>query len=83
MNFLKAFALALSIFASLPGNIAAAPDDPPRLADGSGKTEITGELKQWHKVTLILDGPLLRRRWKRLGHWGRLWDKMACPPFPR
>ena len=31
MNFLKAFALALSIFASLPGNIAAAPDDPPRL----------------------------------------------------
>ncbi len=62
MNFLKAFALALSIFASLPGNIAAAPDDPPRLADGSGKTEITGELKQWHKVTLILDGPFASER---------------------
>jgi len=25
--------------------------------DGTGSVEITGELKQWHKVTLTLDGP--------------------------
>ncbi len=29
----------------------------PRKADGKGSVEITGELKQWHKVTLTLDGP--------------------------
>jgi hypothetical protein len=29
----------------------------PRKADGTGSVEITGELKQWHKVTLTLDGP--------------------------
>ena len=26
-------------------------------ADGDGSVEISGELKQWHKVTLTLDGP--------------------------
>ena len=29
----------------------------PRQADGKGTVEITGELKEWHKVTLTLDGP--------------------------
>ena len=29
----------------------------PRQADGKGSIEISGELKQWHKVTLTLDGP--------------------------
>ena len=29
----------------------------PRQADGSGAIDISGELKQWHKVTLTLDGP--------------------------
>jgi Domain of unknown function (DUF5060)/Gylcosyl hydrolase family 115 C-terminal domain len=29
----------------------------PRQPDGDGRVEITGELKQWHKVTLTLDGP--------------------------
>jgi len=29
----------------------------PRKADGKGAVEITSELKQWHKVTLTLDGP--------------------------
>ncbi len=29
----------------------------PRKADGKGAVEITGELKEWHKVTLTLDGP--------------------------
>lgn len=29
----------------------------PRQADGKGAVEISGELKEWHKVTLTLDGP--------------------------
>ncbi len=29
----------------------------PRKTDGSGEVSISGELKQWHKVTLTLDGP--------------------------
>ena len=29
----------------------------PRGKDGNGKITISGELKQWHKVTLTLDGP--------------------------
>ena len=43
--------------------VTAAPRAPavplvlPRQADGSGTVTISGELKQWHKVTLTLDGP--------------------------
>jgi hypothetical protein len=33
-----------------------------RLSDGNGSVEITGELKQWHKVTLTLDGPFAHER---------------------
>ena len=33
---------------------------PRRLADGDGSIKISGELKQWHKVTLTLDGPFAR-----------------------
>jgi hypothetical protein len=29
----------------------------PRQPDGNGAVAISGELKQWHKVTLTLDGP--------------------------
>ena len=29
----------------------------PRDPDGNGSIEISGELKQWHKITLTLDGP--------------------------
>lgn len=29
----------------------------PRQPDGKGAVHLTGELKQWHKVTLSLDGP--------------------------
>ena len=29
----------------------------PSKADGQGAVEISGELKEWHKVTLTLDGP--------------------------
>ncbi len=32
-------------------------DPQKRLPDGDGSVEISGELKQWHKVTLTLDGP--------------------------
>jgi hypothetical protein len=33
------------------------PLQEPRKPDGSGQVEISGELKQWHNVTLTLDGP--------------------------
>jgi hypothetical protein len=32
-------------------------DSTLRLPDGDGKVEVSGEMKQWHKVTLTLDGP--------------------------
>ncbi len=34
----------------------------PRQPDGDGSVAITGELKQWHKVTLTLDGPFAHER---------------------
>lgn len=34
--------------------------DSKRSADGDGSVKISGELKQWHKVTLTLDGPYAR-----------------------
>jgi hypothetical protein len=34
----------------------------PRQADGKGTARITGELKQWHKVTVTLDGPFAHER---------------------
>lgn len=33
-----------------------------RQPDGKGEVAITGELKQWHKVTLTLDGPFAHER---------------------
>jgi len=33
-----------------------------RQPDGKGAVEISGELKQWHKVTLTLDGPFAHER---------------------
>jgi len=32
-------------------------DPSKRMPDGKGSVEISGDLKQWHKVTLTLDGP--------------------------
>ena len=29
----------------------------PRQSDGDGSVKVTGELRQWHKVTLTMDGP--------------------------
>lgn len=34
----------------------------PRKPDGNGNIVISGELKQWHKVTLTLDGPFAHER---------------------
>ena len=34
--------------------------DPKHLMDGDGSVKISGELKQWHKVTLTVDGPFAR-----------------------
>lgn len=34
----------------------------PRQADGDGSVTVSGELKQWHKVTLTLDGPYAHER---------------------
>src|SRR5262245_30653391 len=35
---------------------------PPRRPDGDGSVAISGELKQWHKITLTLDGPFAHER---------------------
>lgn len=37
----------------------------PRTADGNGSVTISGVLKQWHKVTLTLDGPFAHERDKQ------------------
>jgi hypothetical protein len=34
----------------------------PRQADGDGSAVVSGELKQWHKITLTLDGPFAHER---------------------
>ena len=41
-------------------------------ADGSGKVSVTGELKQWHKVTLSLDGPYAHENDKALNPFTEL-----------
>ncbi len=43
----------------LPAAFAAPAPAPKaqRQPDGDGSVQVTGELKQWHKVTLTLDGP--------------------------
>ena len=39
-----------------------APLVQPRKADGDGSVKVEGELKQWHKVTVTLDGPFAYER---------------------
>jgi len=58
------------VFSGAPAAPAAPAPEPtsggplvlPRKPDGSGKTTVGGELKQWHKVTLSLDGPFAHER---------------------
>ncbi|TWU30691.1 DUF5060 domain-containing protein [Novipirellula artificiosorum] len=42
--------------------VLGAPLTLPRQSDGNGEVSISGELKQWHKVTLTLDGPFANER---------------------
>lgn len=43
-------------------NVIGPPFVQPRQSDGKGEVLISGELKQWHKVTLTLDGPFANER---------------------
>jgi hypothetical protein len=60
--------LAATIFVTATDQQSSGPDNPsqplvqPRWPDGSGAVEVSGELKQWHKVTLTLDGPFAHER---------------------
>lgn len=50
-----------------PGQRLPRPDNEsalvePRLADGDGSVTVSGELKQWHKVTVDLAGPYAHER---------------------
>ncbi len=60
MKCLASRLIAVTALAIVANSIADAAERPlvqPRQADGSGSVSIGGELKQWHKVTLTLDGP--------------------------
>lgn len=52
-----AAALLMSGFTSIATDLV-----QPRQPDGRGVVAISGELKQWHKVTLTLDGPFAHER---------------------
>lgn len=52
---MSAFLGLLIIVITFGGDLAAGAQ-----GDGSGTVAVSGELKQWHKVTLTLDGPLAR-----------------------
>ena len=41
---------------------ASAESSSSKARDGDGSIVVTGELKQWHKVTLTLDGPFATER---------------------
>jgi Domain of unknown function (DUF5060)/Putative collagen-binding domain of a collagenase len=58
MNVRVALAIALACSAVCPSACAAA----ERGKNGDGRVAITGELRQWHKVTLTLDGPFADER---------------------
>lgn len=42
--------------------VCAAPLVEPRQPNGDGTVVVGGDLKQWHKVTLTLDGPFAHER---------------------
>jgi Domain of unknown function (DUF5060)/Putative collagen-binding domain of a collagenase len=72
LDFAPADEATKAAVAKLPPAMAAKPANPPkpaapalvepRKADGDGTVAISGELKQWHKVTLTLDGPFAHER---------------------
>ena len=48
--------------AAVPAPVSTEPLVQPRKPDGAGGVTVGGELKQWHKVTLTLDGPFAHER---------------------
>ena len=56
----------VTLLAQTAPAIARVPAGPaliqPRQTDGRGTVSVSGELKQWHKVTLTLDGPFAHER---------------------
>jgi hypothetical protein len=53
-----ALAAGLTVFAAASTTPIAEPNPvQSRQLEGKGGAAVTGELKQWHKVTLTLDGP--------------------------
>jgi hypothetical protein len=55
--------IAFACLVALLGLTAVAPGlAQPRQPDGTGAITLSGELKQWHKITLTLDGPFARER---------------------
>ena len=50
----------LLLVCTAPLGSATAQQADQQTADGDGSVEVTGELKQWHKVTLTLAGPHAR-----------------------
>jgi hypothetical protein len=63
-NTLPCIATAALLLAAaiMPANPADLPLHQPRQPDGRGEITISGELKQWHKVTLTVDGPFAHER---------------------
>ena len=72
LDFAPADEATKAAVAKLPAATPAKPANPPkpaapalmgpRKADGDGTAAISGELKQWHKVTLTFDGPFAHER---------------------
>jgi hypothetical protein len=50
------------LFNAKPAQPIGPPTVSPRQPDGKGEVSISGELKEWHKVTLTLDGPFAHER---------------------
>src|SRR5262245_32746529 len=59
-NNLTAAGVAACLAGLVPAARGEAADD--RKPDGTGAVAVSGELKQWHRVTLTLDGPYAAER---------------------
>lgn len=57
-----AFLLLLALLCGTTGSRSATSLVSPRQPDGNGRVTVSGELKQWHNVTLTLDGPFAHER---------------------
>ena len=57
LMIVAALATGLTALSAATTPIAAANLEQSRQREGNAEAAITGELRQWHKVTLTLDGP--------------------------